>query len=557
MKRLLISLLALTSFAIPASAQQAQAFNLWTPKGIAVPNAGGVVFSNPNAIYSAAGCFLVTNPCTRMWAGANTSGGEPTGIAYFESVDGLTSWVAYSGNPISTTCILPKVWQTTAGGTINIYCSAGGGISAYTTTDGVTLTLANATAIASGSSSAWDKVVNQLQVLDIIGGTWYGYYNGENAATFPSTPSQMGLATSPDGINWTKDSGNPRISVVSSNYTFLKVNGTYYGYFDGLYNNSLTGPFKSVVSVFRTSSTSVFGPWTELTSGGVPVSVYYPAIPSDFNNFGLAFTIGDPSIYAINGNLYLYYSIGSGGLPSGMGEAVAFNATPAAAVSGFEGVVGVPSSGAPQLNLVTLGSDSGTGANSNPIGGNWSTIAGTQNCQRASNLIEPSATSSACAAYWNPITWPSNQWSQVSVQAANSASSDAAVYLRVATPGVNTDYDMVFAGPVGGGEWLIQKRVAGTATTLRQNTGSFPLALGDKLLGAINGTSLYLYWNGVLIGMATDSTTLTGSAGLGTFDPSSVTNSQVNLWSGGKFLSPSASVGGQAAIGGKAGVGHQ
>jgi hypothetical protein len=495
----------------PVSSTQ---FNVWSPQGNVVSNAGGVIYSNPNVIYDSNPAILTGEPMVfKMWCGTNSSGGEPTGTAYFESVDGIANWTPYSSNPVSAG-VLPKVYKS--GNTYYLY-TGGSPINVQTSTDGVTFNTAVSTGLVGGGSTAWDKSTFQLQVLDIIAGTWYGYYNGENAATFPATPSQMGLATSTDGVHWTKYAGNPVISIVSSNYSFIKVGTTYYGYFDGLYNNTLSGQLGGLTSVFRVSSTSVFGPWTELTYNGVPVSTYYPTIASDFNDTALVFTIGDPTIVSAKGNMYLYYSVGSQGFPSGLNGAVALNTTPDTIVGTFEGVVGVPISGAPQINLNTLATDSGTGANQNPIAGNWTNITSALEIQRLSNQFVPKTMSTVGCAYWNAVTWQNDQWAQITVEASSSFSG-VGPCVRVNESGTNTAYKFLWDGTALGtpGTWFIEKVVAGTTTTLIQSSGtSIAVSAGDTLLGVVNGTGLYLYYNGVLVGAwQGDASISSGAAGL-------------------------------------------
>src|ERR1700685_1910595 len=153
------------------------AFNVWAPQGNVLPNSGGSVWSNPNVIYDTNPVILTGNTRVfKMWCEGTKTGNVQT-INYFESVDGLTSWTAYSGNPIVSNYD-PKVFKVS--GTYYLYVG-NGPISVYTSTDGVTFTLANSTALVQGTSGQWDATqIYQLALADEIAGTWYAYYGGNN-----------------------------------------------------------------------------------------------------------------------------------------------------------------------------------------------------------------------------------------------------------------------------------------------------------------------------------------------------------------------------------------
>ncbi len=148
----------------------------------------------------------------KMWY---TSGSGKNG--YATSPDGI-NWTKYSGNPIFEAgtqsweaggvymgCVLPvtggyKMWYSgwTAGVTHE-------SIGYATSADGIfwqrdTL---NNPVIEDGLSGSWDDVGVYLPSVLFIDNLYYLWYGGMGSIV------QIGLATSPDGINWTKHPDNP------------------------------------------------------------------------------------------------------------------------------------------------------------------------------------------------------------------------------------------------------------------------------------------------------------------------------------------------------------
>jgi predicted GH43/DUF377 family glycosyl hydrolase len=147
----------------------------------------------------------------KMWY---TSAG---GIGYAISPDGI-NWTKYSGNPIFIAgtqsweaggvylgCVMPvtggyKMWYSgwNTGGTHE-------SIGYATSTDGIfwqrdTL---NNPVMEDGSSGTWDDVGVYLPSVLLIDNYYYMWYGGMGSIV------QIGLATSPDGINWSKHPANP------------------------------------------------------------------------------------------------------------------------------------------------------------------------------------------------------------------------------------------------------------------------------------------------------------------------------------------------------------
>lgn len=527
-------IIALFLFSFPVYPQTA--FNVWTPKGNVVNTASA---GNQQVIYATTGCVVVASPCYRMWYVVNNTGN----VNLLESLDGLTSWTAYSGNPVMTGVRVTTLWFL--GGTYYLFAqptTSGpfNAIAEWTSPTGIGSWTSIGTVLTTGSAGAWDStVVAQLNLVDVVGGTWYAYYSGSNGTTYAG-----GLATSTNGTSWTKAVGQPSITGINSSssagYNFTRTGTTYYAYGQANYNNTqLSQSGNNFTSIFRWSSASPSGPWTQLSVNGNQVPTYYAATAADFFSTANNNQLGDPNILydSINNRMLLYYDIGSGGSEGLINEAVATGVDPVQLAAGFEGVVGAPISGAPQLNENILGSDPGTGANANPAGGNWTTNPQYFAIQRASNLLEPASTTNTTAiAYWNAVTWNSfnDQWGQITASNCNSSSNVLSVVLRQSTS-AKTHYRVQWAGTVGSsGTYSILKSVAGTGTSLA--TSSLTVSTTDTLGLAINGTNLYFYYNGILLAVATDSSITSGQAGLFLLgDSTSTSDASVSAWSGGNF----------------------
>lgn len=558
-----LAILALPLFAASTS------FGIWQPKGNIIANSLGgtsAVLANPSVVYRASGCLVIASPCYGMWAFNQFGLAAIKGIDYFESADGLTNWSAYASNPMildngTGNTFFPTVYLES--GTFYIFAGDGQSINEWTSANGVTALTSIGSIITPGAGGTWDHDgVFQLNIIDTITGTTTAYYSGnDGVGTY-----QLGCVTTTNLTTWTKCVGNPIFAGLGGTpvgaVTFYKSGGTYYAY-TNTYPQNAQLKTKGFSGFVRFSSSSVTGPWTMLTypSSGNPVFTYYANTPFDFScGVGASAQVGDPElVFPPDGSMHLYYDSGCDfGIQVGISAAVIPHTTLSQLVASNEGVFNVPVSGFPQLNLLTLASDPGTGPNANPIGGNWSPLAvsgafGT--AQRISNTFESSSTGAPNSdSYWNAITWGADQWSQSTVCVNNGVFVGADS--RMSTTGAITAYRMYWNGTLGNsGTLAIQREVAGTATTLFSNTG-LTVNVGDTIMNVTIGNVIYYYWNGYLIGSVSDSTNTTGAVGFQMASGAgSVANAAICAWSGGTFQSTSASIGGKAGVGGKAGIG--
>lgn len=519
---------------------------VWTDQGAVITNGAGNNPLVPNVLFES-GAHILSGTVFKMWY---TAFAGNLGVCYAESTDGLT-WSQYSGNPVIAGQGFAKIFKN--GSTYYLFSGDLGGfpqaIKVYTSSDGLTWALQNANAILVGTPGSWDSgTVVQLGVLGVIGGIWYGYYSGIMAgATAAQQNWPTGLATSTDGINWTKSPNNPIIARPSGNFTFAQVGLTYYGWSQITLTDIPTPNLAFPSDIMRFSATDPSGPWTAL---GTP-TIYRTTAAEGINT--TAGQVADPSLVSANGNLYMYFSADSDGI-NGVGRvinvATAPSMTVAQLVSSFEGIVNIPIPDGLGLQLNTLASDTFQRANANPIAGNWSPLLVGQTAQLLSHTVTSSVAGTPGDSYWNAIVWGADQWSKITVGPMVTGSFVGAS-VRENTSGVQTAYRFVWGGTTGtSGTYFFQKVVAGAFTTIDSN--ALTVNVGDTLTICAVGTQISTYWNQVLISTVTDSGIATGAAGFEVDAVGSVNSAAITAWSGGNFqAAPSLfSISGTALIAG-------
>jgi hypothetical protein len=141
--------------------------------------------------------------------------------------------------------------------------------------------------LSPGTGTAWDTILHDIYVVS-HNGTYYMYYTAMRSSSL-SDPRHIGLATSTDGINWTKYAGNPVISsrVESYDHTnvmrpvVMVVNGTFHMFYGGNHGNT-GGGTQDVDVCYAYSSDGVN--WTKYS--GNPV-IKNSATATDWNGLSL------------------------------------------------------------------------------------------------------------------------------------------------------------------------------------------------------------------------------------------------------------------------------
>lgn len=172
-------------------------------------------------------------------AATTASNGQATWVAYdgFEENDvgtiptapGPSSWTKYAGNPVMgcSRCGFASVFYDSDTGIYHSY-SSWTSILHYTSTNGIDWT-ADADNPILTASQPWEGSNVGVPMVWKEDGVWNMLYRG-------GSPDRIGLATSPDGVNWTKSSENPVLQGDPGEWDdrdldpwgVIKVGSTYY-----------------------------------------------------------------------------------------------------------------------------------------------------------------------------------------------------------------------------------------------------------------------------------------------------------------------------------------
>lgn len=180
-----------------------RASGIWQPQGTVLDAAlafeeGQIV--EPSVLYEA-GAQILVGSVFKMWY---SSGYTTPTISYAESYDGI-AWAKHPANPIiadhTRCCILKN------GAAYIMFALKGGVLDKLSSADGVTWALDNAGVLGDGPPGAWDDGWVGNTHAWIEDATWYMLYDATDGARY-----YVGLATSPDGVVWTKSPSNPVIT---------------------------------------------------------------------------------------------------------------------------------------------------------------------------------------------------------------------------------------------------------------------------------------------------------------------------------------------------------
>lgn len=140
-------------------------------------------------------------------------------------------------------------------------------INLSTSTDGVTFTEYAENPVLDYNDAAWENQDVSSPVVYIENGTWHMFYEGRTAVQ----NGQIGHATSSDGLTWSKDAGNPVITVSAGGAwdddscvpdSIIKRDGVYYLTYHG-------GAGAGVWGNGMATATSLSGPWTKYANNPI------------------------------------------------------------------------------------------------------------------------------------------------------------------------------------------------------------------------------------------------------------------------------------------------
>lgn len=221
-------------------------------------------------------------------------------------------WIKYSGNPVLSPT--SNAWDSDFvnaprvifDGTIYRMWYVGGhsgstDIGYANSTDGITWQKYPTFVLSSGPTSAWDSSKVGLGSVLWNGTLFLMWYQGSSSVAYPN--GAIGLAISPDGISWTKYSGNPVLKPTEVDQKYIatpfvvRLNATYSMWYTA---KNATDPSGSEITriLYATSfdgikwfkwPTTVLSPSSEMNAWDSG-SVFSPSVIFDGSNFGMWYT---------------------------------------------------------------------------------------------------------------------------------------------------------------------------------------------------------------------------------------------------------------------------
>lgn len=241
---------------------------------------------------------ILTGTVFKMWYSGGWGNGN---IYYAESTDGIT-WSKYSGSPCVTGHVRGCILKVDT--TYYLYCTKESNeyeVDLYTSSDGVAFSLLQAVVLTKGSSGQWDDSYIGTPTVWKEGSNWYMLYDGYGNDV--GVGWLTGLATSSDGIVWTKYGSNPVINEVTTRggTCVHKIGSTYWVWLIGAPLISGSG-VNLPTDIYRYRSTDLHT-WIP-----DPVRPVLSRSTADEGQNGIVGQCADPCLIEYNGQCYLYYS---------------------------------------------------------------------------------------------------------------------------------------------------------------------------------------------------------------------------------------------------------
>ena len=280
---------------------------IWTRQGTVIAktigNGGGA--QEPSVLYDTNPQILSANPDGKIFKMWYTNGWtNPVVINYAESSDGIT-WTQYSSNPVINNGADNSLHGFVFRSRSTYYAYIGNDLGAnngttvqfdlWQSSNGVSWSLTNAAVLTTGAISTWDNLEIANPVVWVQGSIWYMLYSARAGANSYST----GLATSPDGVVWTKYISNP----VITNLPAQAANGKNVILAGGLYYLwGATTPSSTLPTDISLWSSPDLHTWTPATNN----PIYERVLVDEGVNMAVG-QVSDPSLVEVNGTTYLYY----------------------------------------------------------------------------------------------------------------------------------------------------------------------------------------------------------------------------------------------------------
>lgn len=176
------------------------------------------------------------------------------------------------------------------------------------------------------------------------------------------------------------------------------------------------------------------------------------------------------------------------------------------------------------------------------LGASWTTISAQDSPQIVGNLVQDSATGAVVAAsLYTAITWPNDQYSQVSVQAATALGRVVGAVCRGNVDARNY-YTAQLTGPLSiagtaGVSCRLFRISAGVTASIATST-LLTAIVGSTVRCEARGTTIRAFVDGVERLSGTDATFVSGNAGILVLVGAGgvLTNAQLDDFEGGDFI---------------------
>lgn len=504
---------------------------IWQKRGIVVPALAAELplgVSEPTIIYEGNPQVLAGSKVYKMWA--NTNGSGSPGTVYLESLDGI-SWTRQGGALASLSTYQGHLMKV--GSTFYFYGQTSatfgtGAVALYTSTDGINWTLVNASVFSNTGAAAWEgTALWDFQPVAVIGGTWYALFTAFINLTASPGP-QIGLATAPDGIAWTRYGSNPVVPKTWVSSAYALVGTTWYFWFSANQGGQ-GGPsnFWNPNEVVRFSTTD-FHTWIG------PVHSTHHSQLHEGVNAGPGQCFAD-CIVNVGSQAYLYTTSNPADGTTPQVYQVGVNVAPTT----IQNIVGFPEDGTTQK--AADGFTSGLG-NLSP---SWSAVTGTSPLQIVTgNLVQPGTLATNCAAMYNAFTPTNNQYVEITIHTLGDAQCYAIPCVRM--QGNNTNYNANIQGTAGtqGATLNINRTVTGTNKALGVSQ-TVTYQVGDVIrISAVDGADgfpvISVFQNGFLLMQVQDQNSPPiegGTGGMLMYAQTTLANAQISSFAMGNAAS--------------------
>jgi hypothetical protein len=517
---------------------------IWQKQGVILAPLAGDFTTGSGGIANATmlvegNAQILSGTVFKLWFSAGGPGAE-TNSYYAESTDGKiwsrfgSAVIAGQGSPFVIKSGATYYLYTQPNGSNGV-----GNFSVYTSANGTSWTV-QATNILGvlGGAGVWDGVMQwYFQPVAIIGGTWYGIYSGSNSSV--TAQLKLGLATSPDGITWTKSGSNPVLTAanggaVVNSAALVKIGSTYYMWMFGSIPGrggtpTLLNPGEGVL--YRTTD---FITWTF-----VHHSVHQSQLQEGVNSAqGQSYPNG---IFTVGSQSYMYIqaAVVDAGTPSIYQLALAIANVPVSQIVNMS-----------EDGTLAVSSDNFTRANG-PLGAAWTTPLGGSPAQIVSNFAEATVPGTAAYAVYTATAFAPDQYSEITVQTL-ATNNNINPGVRRSTSAL-TGYIGNIAGPLGSASTAaIFKEITGVFTQIGPTVTVTP-QVGDVFRLSVVGNVLSLFQNSFMVLQVEDvNNSITSGSPSFRISPDNISlaNAQLSAWGGGTAgIVPPAGGGGSGDLG--------